>query len=657
MNPAPPSADAIRAAAKAGWGVDLLRLSRLPGHAHSINFKAESAPGAGRPGVFAVKCVPPSGSRRLSVLLSHLASTRSANAVRPLFGARILDICGWSVLALEWVAGRSVFPDEMDDATTDAFLESHARLLDGFADDGEIKPVFDLAAIKRSLAGRFAGCRAIERELALMGEETLVLSPEETRIIHGDLHWENFRFQSGMGCVFFDLEELRFGTPAEDAVRYFACRAEHMHWWDWLGRRRLAGSFARFAEKAPYSLHEWLYAINGYFLRKLDKKLAGRARVPPFLRVNLAFRGGFYAQMRAAAARVAASRRAAAPDRRVVVKAIGGTVARFMGGRVFDWNAKYRFTCDPACVEYDWLCIYDELPARRPEVRFGKMILSCPKEQVLLATQEPPTVKHYNRAYVRQFGVLLTNRPPDDPRHAGRVEGRGYMVWYTGRSFAAERSLPVPPKTKAVSAVYSAKAMRHTRHADRQALLETLERAVPGFDRFGKGTERPLRFKYDALDEYACHVAFENHVAPGFWTEKIADPLVRGCLPFYAGDPDIAKCLPAGCFIPIPPDDPSAAAATIASAVAGGEREKRLDAIAEARELLFREYNFFAQTAKAIEAAGRAKPDGPADSICTRRRARILHPLSALEDAVWALRKTATSIWRTVWKRRPTSFA
>lgn len=445
--------------------------------------------------------------------------------------------------------------------------------------------------------------------------------------------------------MFFDLEELRFGTPAEDIVRYFACRAEHMHWWNARARARLARRFGEIVAKTPYSLREWLFAINGYFLRKLLKKTARGGRPGAARRMNIAFRGAFYAEMRREAARNAKD---ASGGGMVVVKAIGGTVKRFMGGATFDWNGRYRFTCDPACDRYDWLCIYDELPASHPEVRRGRMRIACPKEHTILATQEPADIKHYNGAYVRQFGILLTNRSPDDPPHAGRVAGEGYMVWYTGRSFAEERARGMPEKTKGVSAVYSAKAMRHTKHAARQATLARLEKDVPGFERFGKGV-RPIARKCDALDAFAYHVAFENHVAPGHWTEKIADALVCGCLPFYAGDPRLGEVLPPGSFVPIPAGDPGKAAAIVKAAMENGEREKRLGAIEEARRLLFEKYNFFAQVAKAIETGTPARPDGPPDSICTRRRARLLHPAAALEDFAWAVRKNAKTLWRTIW--------
>lgn len=643
-----PDMKALAAAASNAWKTEIVSLERLQGHAHSINYRATAENEGGRRATFALKCVPPGGSARLDRLLRHLGSAKCNNIAHLLFGGKTIQINGWTILALEWARGEVVLPDELDTRRRDAFLRAHAQFIDGLADDGAILPAFDAAAAKRELACRCAGDAAVMRELALMDDGTLTLPEEKTRIIHGDLHWENFRFAGGGNCVFFDLEELRFGAPAEDIVRYFACRAEHMHWWDARGRARLAARFGEIVAATPYSLREWLFAINGYFLHKLLKKTAGGGRIGAARRMNIAFRGSFYAELRREAARNAKD---APGDGMVMVKAIGGTVKRFMGGATFDWNGKYRFTCDPACDRYDWLCIYDELPASRPEVRGGRMRISCAKGHTILATQEPADIKHYNSAYVRQFGMLLTNRPPDDPPHAGRVAGEGYMVWYTGRSFAEERMRAIPEKTKGVSAVYSAKAMRHTKHAARQRLLAMLSQTVPGFERFGKGV-RPLERKCDALDPFAYHIAFENHAAPGHWTEKIADALVCGCLPFYAGDPGLGRILPPDSFIPIPSDAPQAAAETVKAAMENGERGRRLDAIKEARRLLFEKYNFFAQVVKAIETGRPAPPDGPADSICTRRRARLVHPLGALEDFAWAVRKNATTLWRTIWTRK-----
>lgn len=266
-------------------------------------------------------------------------------------------------------------------------------------------------------------------------------------------------------------------------------------------------------------------------------------------------------------------------------------------------RGEYIFT-EEECNDYDWLVVYDEFPRRRKMegLKFGKFKLDCPRERTILVTQEPVSVKFYNRVYTSQFGHLLTNRPKSAENHPGYFFGRGYYVWFTGRDYVETRNFAPPEKTKLVSAVYSTKKMKHTHHHARSVLLDRLMEKVDGLDRFGKGIKE-IKYKYDALDSYKYHIAVENHIAEGHWSEKIADALLCECLPFYAGDPSIADVLPKKSFIEIPIDDPDKAANIINSSIKSNEYEKRLPAIREARNLLQYKYNFRDQIIELIESS------------------------------------------------------
>ena len=142
----------------------------------------------------------------------------------------------------------------------------------------------------------------------------------------------------------------------------------------------------------------------------------------------------------------------------------------------------------------------------------------------------------------------------------------------------------------------------------------------------GRGI-RPIERKEEALDAYRYHLAVENHIAPGHWSEKIADALLCECLPFYAGDPDLGRTLPPDSFIPIPIDDPPRAAEIINGAIAAGEYEKRLPAVREARKLILERYNFRDQVIEVIESA-KDSPVTPVDAarpffLLSRRRTRL----------------------------------
>ena len=291
-------------------------------------------------------------------------------------------------------------------------------------------------------------------------------------------------------------------------------------------------------------------------------------------------------------------------------------------------KGEYIFTTDTSCKKYDWLVVYDEFPRRvnSDEISHGKFRLSCPRERTILATGEPTSVKFYNSVYTNQFGHLLTNRPYEAERHHHYHFGRGYYLWFLGRTYPEVRSFVAPEKTKLISAVYSTKNMRHTLHHARNVLLDYLMDHVNGLDRFGKGV-RPIKNKYEALDEYKYHIAVENHIGHGHWSEKIADAILCECLPFYAGDPSLSEVLPKDSFIPIPINDPVRAAEIINASIAANEYEKRLPAIKEARKLLEQKYNFRDQIIELIEAnkEDAAIPFDPSknDFLVTRKHTRL----------------------------------
>ena len=251
---------------------------------------------------------------------------------------------------------------------------------------------------------------------------------------------------------------------------------------------------------------------------------------------------------------------------------------------------RYEFTYDASCDDYDWLVVFDELPVRCER-------LACPKERTILCTWEPVSIKGYSKAYTRQFGHLLTNRPPEAERHPHYHLGRGYFPWFVRE---VPKTGAAVEKPNLISAVCSAKQMKHTKHHARFELVGRLAGAISEMDWYGKGV-KPLARKEDALTPYKYHIAIENHIGVSHWTEKFSDAILCECLPFYAGDPAIAEVFPAACFIPIPIDDPAEAVRIVREAIANGEYERRREAILEAKRLILTKYNFWHQVIGVVE--------------------------------------------------------
>lgn len=317
----------------------------------------------------------------------------------------------------------------------------------------------------------------------------------------------------------------------------------------------------------------------------------------------------------------------------IVIKVLQKT-GRFSDPKPFAYSPGYVFVHDPSCEAYDWLVVYDEF--ERPER------LRCPRERTILCTWEPVSIKSYSRAYTRQFGHLLTNRPPEAERHPNYHLGRGYFYWFNDRDYAANATVTISEKTKTISAVCSSKRMRHTKHFARYALIGKLAESIPGFDWFGHGV-RGFGRKHEVMDPYRYHVVIENHIGVHHWTEKLSDALLCECLPFYAGDPAIAEALPPDCLIPIPIDDPDEALRVIRRAIADDEYSKRRSAILEAKRLILEKYNFWAQVISVIEAAdGRriAPPDDVRTTVLLPRKVlRWRSPSAMFEEGFARLRR------------------
>ncbi|MBX9740180.1 MAG: glycosyltransferase [Beijerinckiaceae bacterium] len=332
---------------------------------------------------------------------------------------------------------------------------------------------------------------------------------------------------------------------------------------------------------------------------------------------------------------------------RVPLDMVPGVWKRQLPGGGPDYRG-CRFLFDPDEQDYDWLVVYDDLPPAAGE-RFSMRTveLSCPREHTILLTMEPSSIKLYGRAFLQQFGVVISSQEPWVVNHRGHVHSQAGLRWYYGLGATAmlgyDELVSAPPldKTRVISTVCSSKRQRHTLHNLRWEFTQELGRRIPELDIFGHGV-RAMDDKAEALAPYRYHVAVENFYGPHHWTEKLSDPFLACALPFYFGAPDAADYVPAESFIPIDIRDVAGTAATIRAAIDGNEWEKRLPAIMEARRLILEEHNLFALVARHIARLDPLPASKPGGLLRSRRAARHAKPLASLPDlATMALRKAA----------------
>lgn len=309
------------------------------------------------------------------------------------------------------------------------------------------------------------------------------------------------------------------------------------------------------------------------------------------------------------------------------------------------------FTFDMNARDYDWLVIYEGLPMLPGERQVNRVEpLACPKEKTLFITTEPASIRVEGPHYLRQYGHVLSAKPPSVMKHPNQIFETPPLRWFYGRPLGGQPGhyinydefiVRAPlAKTKTLSTVCSNKQMSHTVHSQRYNFtMEMKERLGDIFDVFGRGIN-PIDRKDEAMDVYRYTLAIENHQSTGHWTEKLSDAWLANCLPFYYGDPEYTSLFPADAAIPIDIFKMDEAEAIIRNAIVNGEYEKRLPAILEARRLILEKHNLIATIVRVVERIETQTTclSAQGNQILGRHIFRKKHPFLALSDAVHGLR-------------------
>lgn len=168
------------------------------------------------------------------------------------------------------------------------------------------------------------------------------------------------------------------------------------------------------------------------------------------------------------------------------------------------------------------------------------------------------------------------------------------LDWWIDKTYDELVELPVPTKTKKLSAIASTKTDIEG-HRQRHEFVNWLETTHPDVDVYGHGRRKQLDDKWSGLAPYQFSVAIENTSKPHYWTEKISDCFLSYTVPVYFGATNIGEYFPSDSFIWLPLNDIEEAKRALASILSRENWEKRLPALREARNLILNEYCLFAQ--------------------------------------------------------------
>lgn len=171
----------------------------------------------------------------------------------------------------------------------------------------------------------------------------------------------------------------------------------------------------------------------------------------------------------------------------------------------------------------------------------------------LFVASEPPEIREYNLKILRRYRRVLAPAFPYLSvlpnfakvsaiapwwvgTHAGgreHYDQQAVDISLTREQLVSERN----PVRDVLSVIVSSKA-RTPLQQQRLRFVDYLEKKMTHIDVWGEG-RRFAADKADVLGVSRYHLAIENSQHPGYWTEKLSDPILMSNFVFYQGAPDV----------------------------------------------------------------------------------------------------------------------
>lgn len=258
-------------------------------------------------------------------------------------------------------------------------------------------------------------------------------------------------------------------------------------------------------------------------------------------------------------------------------------------------GTKYYFDMEDH-PDADWLVVFSAWPQQ-------DFVTSIPKERRIFVAGEPESFHIYQPNFLNQFGSILTTQSKS--RHPNTIRSQVGINWFAGVRFVpgpqrfqatldfADFESGNPHKSKLCSVVCSDQTVTRG-HRERLAFVNHLKQAFGDqIDYFGRGS-RPMPDKDEALAEYTFHIALENSRHPDYWTEKLADPFLRGCFPIYSGCTNVHEYFPEKSLVLIDTSKPAESIEIIRKTLQLHLDQENRDALALAKQKVLHQYNIFA---------------------------------------------------------------
>lgn len=303
----------------------------------------------------------------------------------------------------------------------------------------------------------------------------------------------------------------------------------------------------------------------------------------------------------------------------------------------------------------DWLVVYDQPPRG--------LATRLPRARRIVFLPEPVSIKHYDPAFISQFGIAVTSSPlpgfdgeafhmqPSSPWFygAGLGASAGGMP-RLGFAELAAREVPCAPERGLISAVCSTKTLNRNQVRRLRFLRRAKAALGARLDIYGRGF-REVADKAEGLDGYRYHLVLENNLDPHCWTEKMADPLLAGAYPIVAGGPELEGYFDPLGFTALDITRPDTALKTLLAVLEADPvaRVEVQEAMRENRRRLMEEHQVFPVLDRLVAGRGEGAPSLLAEAEPIRPPARA--PYRRLTQALRPLRRVADRLHLALFER------
>ena len=118
----------------------------------------------------------------------------------------------------------------------------------------------------------------IKKHLLQLKNEPLQRKPDRMAVIHGDFHNNNLLFQKEKLVALIDFEEVGYGYPTEDLMRFILCLIERLP--IWITPFSYVGEWIELSQKRfSFTEEEWVLGLNSFSVQKIQKILRGKYKL------------------------------------------------------------------------------------------------------------------------------------------------------------------------------------------------------------------------------------------------------------------------------------------------------------------------------------------------------------------------------------------